>query len=229
MPPRVSVVIPARNEEGYIARTLKSVEENKKHYPNIDTMVVCDSCTDNTALVVKQFAGVKLDFVDARKPSVAKNKGADSASQLLVFLDADTALSPEAVKEMAERMQAGECFGSLSVRPHPNRKRAKFMLGWKNTVFRMGMYPGTNGVVFCSKELFDKVGGFDANLAYGEDGEFSNKANAHAPYCFITSSTASTSMRRFEEKGYFSVMLYWIRAWFRFKLGRKNGEYEVIR
>jgi glycosyltransferase involved in cell wall biosynthesis len=229
MEPRVSIIIPARNEESYLARTLDSIEDNKKHYPNIETTVVCDSCTDNTALVAKRYKDVSVEFVNERKPSAAKNKGAEKASGLLVFLDADTFLSSKAVKEMAERMQDGQCFGSLTVRPHPNRKRARFMLGWKNLLFRWGMYPGTNGIVFCNRELFDKVGGFDSELAYGEDGVFSRKAMQHAPYHFITSSTASTSMRRFEQKGYLAVMLYWIKAWARFKMGKKNGEYEVIR
>jgi glycosyltransferase involved in cell wall biosynthesis len=230
MQPLVSVIIPARNEEKYIQRTLESVRDKGLSAKEIEVVVVCDSCTDKTAEVVKRHRGVRLFSTNARKPSVAKNKGAEQASSdNLIFLDADTTLSYRAIRDILKELDKDRA-GTLGVKPYPRKPFAQFLMFFKNLAFATHLYPGSNGLIFCRKPLFKRLGGFDRSLSRYEDGDFMHRAVRLARYSFIRTSYVETSIRRLEKKGYFSVMFFWVIVWFRHLQGKKDGgEYEVVR
>ena len=50
----ISIVVPARNESPVIARTLKAMT-NGAAPGEIDLIVVCNGCTDDTATVARSF------------------------------------------------------------------------------------------------------------------------------------------------------------------------------
>ena len=95
--PKVSVIIPACNEEATIEPALRSVLNID--YPNLEVIVINDRSTDNTGSVIKtlQHEFPKLQFVEiAELPdnwlgkSHAQQAGADHASgEYLLFTDAD--------------------------------------------------------------------------------------------------------------------------------------------
>lgn len=232
MAEKVSIIIPAYNEESYIKDTLKSIENNKKSYKDIEIIVVCDSCTDKTFEIASKVKDVKIFSVSGKKASIAKNKGAKHAvSDFYIFLDADTRLSKDAIKEVMKELIAnqGKSVGTLKVSPYPKKKVAIMMMWIKNLIFWSRLYPGTNGVIFCSKELFDKIGGFDENLSCREDGNFMKRAKALARYSFIRKAHVETSMRRFEVVGYLNVLLFWIIVGIKELFRKKQDNYKAIR
>ena len=89
---KISVIIPAKNEELNIGRLLNSI--NSKYIDEI--IVVNDMSTDNTVEEVKKFPAVKLiEIKDKPKGCVGKNyalcKGVKEArNDHFLFLDADT-------------------------------------------------------------------------------------------------------------------------------------------
>jgi glycosyltransferase involved in cell wall biosynthesis len=224
-----TVIIPARNEERYLGRTLESVKNNVIR-GIVEIIVVCDSCNDKTADVAKRFSGVKIYSVRARKPSVARNEGAKHAtSDNYIFLDADTTISRRALVDILDELRRNR-VGTLKVKPYPAKCFAKVLMFFKNLGFAMHLYPGSNGLIFCTKKVFNEAGGFDESLSRYEDGVFMHSALKYARYSFIRSSFAETSIRRFEVKGYFRVMFYWIKVWFKHLRGMgDDGEYEVVR
>ncbi|MFH1511687.1 MAG: glycosyltransferase [Candidatus Woesearchaeota archaeon] len=228
MKPQASIIIPACNEENYIQRTLESIYQNR--VKEIEVIVVLDSCTDKTNQVVGKFRQVKMLRVNARKPGVAKNTGAKhSTTKNLIFLDADTTISKNAIGDILRQLKKNR-FGSLKVKPHPNKAFARWLMYFKNLAFAFHLYPGSNGLIYCTRTLFDRLGGFDERLGRYEDGDFTHKAARIARYTFITSSFAKTSIRRFEKLGYFYVMTYWVRVWWRHLTGKRDGElYEIVR
>src|SRR5437868_5462556 len=49
--PKISVIIPAHNEEAYIRETLERV--NRQAYPDFEVIVVANGCSDRTATVAR--------------------------------------------------------------------------------------------------------------------------------------------------------------------------------
>ena len=96
--PKVSVILPARNEEEFIAKCLDSL--TKQDYKNYEVIVIDDSSDDNTGKIISEYAKkhVNVIHVSARaKPDgwMGKNwacmEGYKKASgELLLFTDADT-------------------------------------------------------------------------------------------------------------------------------------------
>ena len=96
--PKVSVILPARNEEEFIAKCLDTLLE--QDYPNYEVIVIDDSSEDSTASIISQYAKKysKIVPVSAReKPEgwMGKNwaciEGYKKATgDLLLFTDADT-------------------------------------------------------------------------------------------------------------------------------------------
>jgi glycosyltransferase involved in cell wall biosynthesis len=103
--PKVSVILPARNEERYVARCLDSLLA--QDYSNFEIIAINDSSADSTGEIMKEYAAKdsRVVHVDApAKPEgwVGKNwachKGYLRAKgEVLLFTDADTEHSPSAM------------------------------------------------------------------------------------------------------------------------------------
>ncbi len=96
--PKVSIILPARNEEKFIGKCLDSLI--KQDYDNYEIVTINDSSKDSTGDIIKKYSKKfpKVVFVDAKpKPdgwmgkNWACNEGYKKASgDLLLFTDADT-------------------------------------------------------------------------------------------------------------------------------------------
>jgi cellulose synthase/poly-beta-1,6-N-acetylglucosamine synthase-like glycosyltransferase len=96
--PRVSVILPARNEERHIARCLDSLLA--QDYPNFEIIAINDSSTDRTSEIIKAYAAndLRVLHIDASpKPEgwTGKNWACyqgylRAEGELLLFTDADT-------------------------------------------------------------------------------------------------------------------------------------------
>jgi len=110
---RISVLIPARNEEQNISATLEAALTNQGC--DFEVIVLDDHSTDRTATIVSEFAGrdprVRLE---SAPPLPAGWCGKQHAchvlaklarSPWLVFIDADVRLAPDALSRMVRFMQ----------------------------------------------------------------------------------------------------------------------------
>jgi len=104
----VSVLIPARNEEGNIAVTLESVLANRG--VEFEVVVLDDHSTDRTAEIVSRFAArdsrVRLEFAPplpagwCGKPHACHVLAQRARFDTLVFIDADVRLVPDGLRRM---------------------------------------------------------------------------------------------------------------------------------
>jgi len=100
--PKVSIILPARNEEKYIARCLDSLL--KQNYPNFEIIAINDSSRDRTEVIMQHYAArdPRILVVNAKsKPVgwVGKNWACyqgylRATGNLLLFTDADTVHLP---------------------------------------------------------------------------------------------------------------------------------------
>ena len=97
--PGVTIVIPCFNQARYLPAAVASVRS--QHYQPVECIVVNDGSTDDTAAVVSQL-GARVLEQSNRGLAEARNAGLAAArSELIIFLDADDELLPDAVARAA--------------------------------------------------------------------------------------------------------------------------------
>ena len=98
---KVSIIIPARNEEENIEKLLKNILAQIYPISLTQIIVIDDHSTDNTAHIVQQFSRVTLislsDFTDGKIVNAYKKKAIETAiahsdGELIITTDADCAL-----------------------------------------------------------------------------------------------------------------------------------------
>jgi cellulose synthase/poly-beta-1,6-N-acetylglucosamine synthase-like glycosyltransferase len=109
--PLVSVIVPAFNEEKVIATTLRSLLAS--HYKNLEIVVVDDGSTDATSEVVtamaEQHPSIRLlQQKNSGKSTAANYALAQAHGELVVAVDADTVVLPEAIPKMIAHFVAPE-------------------------------------------------------------------------------------------------------------------------
>lgn len=122
--PKVSVILPARNEEMYIAKCLDSLLA--QDYPNFEVIVINDGSTDRTGEIIGRYTRKDVRVVQVETPLkpegwVGKNWACiqgyrAAAGDYLFFTDADTEHAPTAISLAVGHMLAGE-LDALTVIP----------------------------------------------------------------------------------------------------------------
>jgi cellulose synthase/poly-beta-1,6-N-acetylglucosamine synthase-like glycosyltransferase len=108
---KVSVIIPAFNEEVGVVKTINSVINNS--YRNMEVIIVNDGSTDNTETVIRKYiddlritnptSAEKITYVYKDKGGKGKalNKGISIATgEIIITLDADSTLEENALKNL---------------------------------------------------------------------------------------------------------------------------------
>ncbi len=185
MTPKVAVVTAAYNMERFVRATIDSVLAQTM--PDFEMIVVDDGSTDQTASIVESIddARVTLISIENGGVSAARNRGlASCQAPLVVFLDADDLLMPEALERMLEAMAAhpnhvacfghhvkigedGELLGSHApsvLKDLPESDTLHHLI-CKNII--------VNGGALCIRTAAARaVEGYDPTLRFSEDWEF---------------------------------------------------------
>ena len=122
--PKISLLIPARNEEAAIGRLLSDI--HKLHYPDFEAIVCDDHSSDNTEEILNWFAGEDDRvhwFLGEKLPEdwLGKNFACHQLAQkasgeCLIFLDADVELSSDSITKAVSYFQEKK-LSLLSVFP----------------------------------------------------------------------------------------------------------------
>jgi len=114
----ISVIIPAHNEGSVIARTLQAMTEGAEP-GELDVIVVCNGCSDNTAAVARRFgAPVRVVETDVASKTHALNLGDETANGFpRIYVDADVVISVATIRTLARGLETGNV---LAVAPIPN-------------------------------------------------------------------------------------------------------------
>lgn len=111
---RGTVIIPAHNEASTIARPLRHLS-SAAAAGQIDVIVVCNGCTDDTATVARQFSGVRVLEVWQASKSAALNEGDRAATTWpRLYLDADIECTVDAALSVFDVLATGS---HLAARP----------------------------------------------------------------------------------------------------------------
>lgn len=114
---RVSLIIPAYNEQGRIESVVRSYAES---FPGQELIVVCNGCADATAALVNElnssYPQIRLlDFKEKLGKGGAITEGFKAASgDIIGFIDADESVVPEDIAAMINAL--GDCDGLIASR-----------------------------------------------------------------------------------------------------------------
>jgi len=170
---KISVIVPAYNEERLIGQTLEKVHEAMTVFSDIgwaSELIVCDNnSTDRTAELAGQ-AGATVVFEPINQIGRARNRGAAAASdQWLVFVDADSQPSPALFADMVEQIQANQCLaGGSTIQLEGNDSlglRVAKSWNWFSRSFRLL----AGSFIFCNAEAFHEIGGFNNEFFASEE------------------------------------------------------------
>jgi len=120
--PKVSVIIPAYNEEKNIEDCLNSVLESNYPQDKIEVIVVDDGSTDNTLKILRKNKKIKVLEQDHLGKVEALNLGILESSYKFVFtVDADTIIDKNCIRELLKPFgdrKVGATTGNNHVRNH---------------------------------------------------------------------------------------------------------------
>lgn len=176
---KISVVIPAFNEERLLGDSLREVQRamgvlTERGWET--ELIVCDNnSTDRTAEIARG-AGAHVVFEPVNQIARARNSGAAAATgNWLIFVDADSHPSRELFAEVADQIHVGHClFGGSTVRLETKSFFGRLGCGMWNRVSRLRKLVA-GSFIFVEAAAFREVGGFSHELFAGEELDLSLK------------------------------------------------------
>lgn len=171
----VSVVMPAFDEESFIAEALRSVLAQT--YRPVEIIVVDDGSSDRTAEIATEHA-VGVCRQPHGGPAAARNAGlAVARGAYWAIFDADDVMPPQRLSNQVayldEHPEAGMVLGLAEAFVTPGEPRPAHF----NPVWDDGPYRGHWGTMLARRSVLDVVGPFNDALALGEDVEWMARAN----------------------------------------------------
>jgi glycosyltransferase involved in cell wall biosynthesis len=149
---KLTVVIPAYNEERTIAEVLRRVKDVEIGGLEREIIVVDDGSRDRTREILRDTSGIRAIFHEKnRGKGGALQTGIEAATgDVVIFQDADLEYDPSDYKTLLDPIVAGRCefvMGSRFLREKP-----KFILGGNSPFFTH--YIGNKVVVLLTNLLY---------------------------------------------------------------------------
>ena len=169
--PRVSVIVPALNEEKLLPAMLAQFTDDLLRRHRIELIVSDGGSTDATLAIARSRAHIVVENTARTKQTIAmgRNLGAAAAhGEILVFLNADTLVQDRPFLRCgrAEAQQPGTAGVTCSVPVYPGEETpadARYH-GFYNWFFymmnRVGMGMGRGECHVIPRDVFGRVGGY---------------------------------------------------------------------
>ena len=230
----VSIIIPTYNEEKNIENALKSIRN--QDYKHFEIIVSDSKSKDKTRQIAKKY-GARLVIDDRKGIGAGRNFGAKYArGNILLFLDADTTIPSNTVSEFAKCITKANVVGVVCpVIPFKmTTKNMAVYLAYnqfvKNSVKTRKPYIAAMCIAY-KKKYFLKINGFNENLAAFEDIDLSSRIAKFGKIIYTENTFATTSPRRIEKWGHFSLIRKYFKFYIKYRIGKKikPHEYKPVR
>lgn len=194
--PRISILIPAHNEEKVIRRTVISLY--KLDYPKdkYEVTVINDNSSDSTGAILseiqKMYDDFDLNVITTDKITGGKGKSnalniglKQSTGEYIVVYDADNTPEAKSLRYLVKTIQSNDKYGAVIGKFRTRNKNRNLLTRFINIetlsfqwmiqagrwqLFRLCTIPGTNFIL--KKDLINEIGGWDTD-AITEDTELS--------------------------------------------------------
>jgi glycosyltransferase involved in cell wall biosynthesis len=213
---KISIIIPAYNEEKLLPRCLESIFSSNLP-ENYEVIVVNNASIDKTEEEAKKFEKVTLIFESQKGVTRARQAGyLASSGDILVFFDADTKISKNWFDIAINKFKNDpELMGVSGPYHYDNISKPAIFLEsiynnilmpageriWQG-VFRQGGIMLLGGNFAVRREVLDQIGGFDTDLDfYGEDTNLTRRVAKIGRIEYLNKLFVESSPRRFVGDG----------------------------
>lgn len=173
MKPRFSIIVPAYNEVRLLPRLIESIKIAAIRYDREEVeIIVADNLSTDETRAVSELMGCKIVTVTKRRIAAARNGGAKAAKgEVLCFIDADSELHPDTFLKIDEAMRNDRIIaGATGV--FLERRSIGLLATYLMMLPLLWITGMDTGVVFCRRQDFDAVGGYNEELFVAEDVTF---------------------------------------------------------
>lgn len=221
---KLTIVVPCKNEQTYIAHLLKDLQNQ---FGIDDTLIViADASTDNTREVIEQNKGsLNVKVIDGGPVSYAKNAGADLATtEYILFIDADVRFFDNyTIARAVGRIHKEDLhLIGCKIKCYDDDIRAKIgftLFNMTNAIMRHFCPFAVGLFMLTRRDKFIEYGKFPDKYATSEDFFLSRM---YSPHKFaILNEYAGQDSRRFKKMGYTGMAYYLLKNF----INRNNEEY----
>jgi glycosyltransferase involved in cell wall biosynthesis len=230
---RISVVIPALNEEKNIAKCLRSIRE--QDFEDFEIILADGYSRDRTVQIARKYCD-KIIRDRARSAAAERQAGARIArGDIIAFMDADSFASPDWLARINEAFSRGDTAGAYGkVLLHDgsslDRWACKHLFNgylWFASVVGRPAASGMNMAV--RRSAFRKAGGFNTKLVTGEDVDLFHRLKHYGKIRFCNAEVY-TSARRIQKWGYLKFFAFHLTNLLSYNIsGKTHAEYEIVR
>jgi len=230
---KISIIVPAFNEEKLIERSLQSIRSAATAFFQAGweyEIIVCDNNSSDRTGEIARAQGARVCFEPVNQISRARNAGAAGAEgEWLVFIDADSFPSAQLFAETVAEIQSGRCVGGgATVELDQSVGCAVGAICAWNCLSRWQRWMA-GSFIFCEARAFRELGGFSRELFVAEEIDFSKRLNRMArsrgqQVMILHRHPLKTSARKIHLYSFGEYILFLLRSFF--GLGRtfKNRE-----
>lgn len=206
----VTIVIPCKNEENYIGKTLSSILK-QNDIEGVRIIIADDNSTDGTKEVIEFYQKkLNIEIIQGGTSTFARNEGAKLAvTKYILFMDADTVLIgdnllSETVKEMSKSKLDLLTCKIVSLTNDYKSLIGFFIFNFINFIIST-LSPFAVGMYFLTRrDEFYKRGCFKEECNHGEDYSLSR---LYRPYKFkISNHYIGQDDKRFNKMGYLGML-----------------------
>ena len=221
---KITIVVPCKNEENYIANLLVHLRWQKDI--GNTRIIIADCSTDNTREIIQAAKGeLNVEVIEGGPVSFAKNAGAKLVTTpYILFIDADVRffkdnVIQDAVDEIESRNL--DLIG-LNIKCYDNDLRAQIgfvIFNFVNNIMKYKVPFAVGAFMLTRRDRFEEFGGFAEKYGTSED-FFLSKLYDTKKFKLMNHHFGQDS-RRFKKMGYFGMAWYLVKNF----LNSRNTKY----
>lgn len=221
---KISVIIPAWNEEAHISRTVRHLLAHGGEH--LHELFVCDGGSSDATVAEATQAGAQV-LVSPRKGRAAQmNHAAALASgDVLYFVHADTLPPDSFAADIAQARSEQAKIGGFRQRFEPETFLLKINAWF--TRFNILSFRGGDQSIFITRTFFGELGGYDEHYTIMEEYDLMKRAAASASFYLVPKAT-TTSARKYKQNSWLRVMRANAKAIRMFHAGKSPGEIKTF-
>ncbi len=231
---RISVIIPAFNEEKYLPKTLQSLKEQTGGELNYEIIVIDSQSTDRTSEVAQKY-GARVLKLPKKTPAFARQKGVEAASgEIIACLDADTMVPSDYLSTISSEFAGNPKLVGITgiIDGWGGSFFYNLAYKWINSLFIQFSFlcgkPGFQGQSFAfRKSAFLKIGGFRTDIHTGEDLDLGYRMSKIGKIRFLPKTIGISSLRRTKEGLLKTIprgLISYLKVVWRIPIGKKEKE-----